>query len=204
MKRTKKNDGQSNGLSTAASPKTGSGDRGQEARMRRGVHGLDERDLRFQEDARLRTDRVPAPFVRIPFAESMRLRWQKRGNDRPLLSFQSLRCAGIREGIGQKGARATKPFSRHTESESPNTRPWSTTAKMATTPSSTPRPQKRGPHKRRNPRNGGRRQPFGRDKRPPRQNGEVHAGPFRLRSSAPSGLDESVLAVDERVEGQNG
>ena len=64
--------------------------------------------------------------------------------------------------------------------------------------------EKRGPHKRRNPRDEGRRQPFGRDKRPPRQNGEVHAGPFRLRSSKPSGLDESVLAVDERAEGQNG
>ena len=32
----------------------------------------------------------------------------------------------------------------------------------------------------------------------------VHAGPFRLRSGKPSGLDESVLAVDERTEGQNG
>jgi len=64
--------------------------------------------------------------------------------------------------------------------------------------------EKRGPHKRRNPRNEGRGQSFGRDKRSPRQNGEVHAGPFRLRSSKPSGLDESVLAVDERAEGQNG
>ena len=104
----------------------------------------------------------------------------------------------------EKASRATRPCSRHTESESPNARPWSTTAKRATTPSSTPRPEKRGPHKRRNPRNEGRRQPFGYDKRPPRQNGEVHAGPFRLRSSKPSGLDESVLAVDERAEGQNG
>ena len=35
--------------------------------------------------------------------------------------------------------------------------------------------EKRGSHKRRNPRNEGQRQSFGRDKRPPRQNGEVHA-----------------------------
>ena len=58
--------------------------------------------------------------------------------------------------------------------------------------------------KRRNPWDEGRRRSFGRDKRPPRQDGEVHAGPFRIRSFWPPGLDESFLAVDERPKGQNG
>ena len=229
-------------------------------RMRQEVHGLDGHDLRFKKDTNQRMDRVSAPPVRIPFAEDVRLRQQKRGNDRPLLAFQglrraprspgrgrfvregldrreALRRAEIRKGIRQKeiqcerrpreglpilrrvrDRRRAEFLRRHRQKQAgrqshaqgirkanrrmldfcPRRRKGTQRRHRRA------RPEKRGPHKRRNPRNEGRGQPFGRDKRPPRQNGEVHAGPFRLRSSKPSGLDESVLAVDERTKRQNG
>ena len=229
-------------------------------RMRQEVHGVDGHDLRFKEDPHQRMDRVSAPPVRIPFAEDVGVRQQKRGNNRPLLAFQgirraprnpgrncpvwegldrreALRRAEIREGIGQKGIerqrrpdqglpilcgmrdrRRAELLRRHRQKQTgrqshaqgirkANRRMLDFGSRRRKGPQRRhrrARPEKRGSHLCRNPWDEGRRQSFGRDKRPPRQDGEVHAGPFRIRSFWPPGLDESFLAVDERPKGQNG